>query len=167
MTRALDWLELLLMFILVLVLVAIVSFMSMQVVNRYLFGHPLVWTEEVSRHLMIWLVFLGAALVYRRGTHIGITLLPERLPPTGRMLVQLLAAIILGLFFCLMTIYGWELVERTMQQRTSALRYPMGYAYAALPASGALMILFTIEHIVRIITRRGVGTLPEHRHGGE
>lgn len=164
MTRTLDWLERLLMFMLVLVLVAMVSFISMQVVNRYLFGQPLVWTEEVSRHLMIWLVFLGAALVYRRGAHVSITLLPERLPPTGRMLVQLLTAVILGLFFCLMTIYGWELVERTMPQRTSALRYPMGYAYAALPVSGALMLLFTLEHIVRIVASWRNGTLPERRN---
>jgi TRAP-type C4-dicarboxylate transport system permease small subunit len=65
--------------------------------------------------------------------------------------VQLLAAIILGYFFYLMSIHGWQLVERTMNQRSSALRYPMGYAYAALPVSGAVMFLFNLETILRIV----------------
>jgi C4-dicarboxylate transporter, DctM subunit len=34
-----------------------------------------------------------------------------------------------------------------MGQRSSALRYPMGYAYAALPVGGALLLLYAIENV--------------------
>lgn len=167
MTRTLDWLERILMFGLVLVLVLMVVFIGSQVFTRYVFGQPLDWTEEVSRHLMIWLVFVGGALVYRRGAHISIDLLPNRLPPAGRALVQLLAAIILGYFFYLMTVHGWQLVERTMNQRSSALRYPMGYAYAALPVSGAMMFVFNLEYIARVVRVWRTGeALGEAQEGG-
>ena len=34
---------------------------------RFLTDHSILWVEEVSRYLMIWLTFLGAGLVLRYG----------------------------------------------------------------------------------------------------
>ena len=51
---------------------------------RFLTDHSILWVEEVSRYLMIWLTFLGAGIVLRYGAHIGIDTLQERVPRAAR-----------------------------------------------------------------------------------
>lgn len=128
---------------------AMVVTTASQVASRYLLNISLVWTEELGRHLMIWMVFLASTVIYRRGQHIKIDLLGERLPRRARLLLGLLVTLVLAYFFYLMVQYGWELTTRTMNQRSSAMRYPMGYAYASLPVGGVLLLLYSLESAVR------------------
>jgi TRAP-type transport system small permease protein len=146
-TRALDALEYLLSGIVIALLAAMVILIGSQVAARYLVGMPLYWSEELARHLMIWLFFLGAVIALRRGAHLSIDLLPESLPPPAALVMRGLVLVILGTFLAMMTWFGWDLAQRTMVQRASALHYPMGYVYAALPVSGFLMLLVTLERL--------------------
>ena len=132
-----------------LLLVGMVFTTGAQVVSRYLLDLPLVWTEETGRHLMIWMVFLSSTVVYRRRQHIAIDLIGGRLGPRGRAVASIVVTLLLAFFFFLMVRYGWELTTKTMNQRSSALRYPMGYAYAALPVGGALLLLYAVENLWR------------------
>jgi TRAP-type transport system small permease protein len=131
-----------------LLLCAMVFTTGAQVASRYLLDLPLIWTEETGRHLMIWMVFLASTVVYRRGQHIAIDLFGGHLGPRGRAILGIVITLLLAFFFFLMIRYGWELTTRTMNQRSSALRYPMGYAYAALPVGGVLLLLYAVENLV-------------------
>jgi TRAP-type transport system small permease protein len=162
MTAVMTLLERTTVAVALLLLVAMVFTTGAQVASRYVLNLPLVWTEETGRHLMIWMVFLSSTVVYRRRQHIAIDLIGNRLGPRGRAAASIFVTLVLALFFGLMVRYGWELTARTMGQRSSALRYPMGYAYAALPVGGALLLLYAIENVVRnlrLFFRRG----PRHR----
>jgi len=44
----------------------------LQVVSRYLLDNSLTWTEELSRYLFAWIIFLGAALGLRDQSHIKV-----------------------------------------------------------------------------------------------
>jgi hypothetical protein len=87
-------------------LAVMVAAIGSQVVARYVFNQALYWTEELGRHLMIWMVFLAAVLCLRKGYHLSITLLAQRLRPRSRALLQLAAAVVMGVFFLLMVVYG-------------------------------------------------------------
>ena len=58
----------------------LVTIVTCEVVLRYLFGHSLIFTDELSRYLMVWIVFLGSALAIRDEAHIRINILSRRLP---------------------------------------------------------------------------------------
>jgi TRAP-type C4-dicarboxylate transport system permease small subunit len=62
----------------------IVTIVTSEVVLRYVFKHSLIFTEELSRYLMVWIVFLGSALAIRDEAHIRINILVKRLNPTLR-----------------------------------------------------------------------------------
>ena len=47
---------------------------------RYLTDQSIEWAEEVARHLMIWLTFIGAGPVLRYGGHIAVDNLQDGLP---------------------------------------------------------------------------------------
>ncbi|MBI3146088.1 MAG: TRAP transporter small permease, partial [Pseudogulbenkiania sp.] len=54
------------------------------VVLRYGFGSGIAASEEIVRHLFVWVTFLGAILGVIEGTHIGVDSLINALPETGR-----------------------------------------------------------------------------------
>lgn len=149
MQKLLAGVERLTLGVTVLLLGAMVITTGLQVISRYVFKTPLVWTEETGRHLMVWMVFLGTSVIYRRGQHISIDLLADALRPRGKAILGLITALVSAVFFFIILTNGWELLGRTMVQKSSALRYPMAYAYAALPVSGALMLVYSLEKAVR------------------
>lgn len=149
MTRAMDWLEALIRWTVVLMLAVMVASIGSQVFARYLFHQSLYWTEELGRHVMVWMIFLASVICVRRGHHLSITLLKERVKPHKQALMQLVGAVILAYFFYMMVVHGWSLTQKTMVQRSSALHYPMGYVYAALPVSGLLMFIVNLEVLIR------------------
>ena len=100
---------------------------------------------------MVWMVFLACVLCLRKGYHLSITLVEERLKPENRVILKILAGVILAFFFYWMFVHGWTLTQKTMVQRSSAIHYPMGYVYAALPVSGLLMFIMNIELIIKSV----------------
>ena len=54
------------------------------VVLRYVFNTGLTLSEELSRWLFVWLVFLGAVLAMHQHGHLGVDVLVRRLPPPLR-----------------------------------------------------------------------------------
>ena len=42
-----------------------------QIVLRYVFNAPLVWTDEAASYLFVWVAFLGWAMATRKRVHIG------------------------------------------------------------------------------------------------
>jgi len=149
MTRSMDMLEATIRWTVVLLLAVMVAAIGSQVFARYLFHQSLYWTEELGRHVMVWMIFLASVICVRRGHHLSITLLKERLKPEKQALMQLIGAIILAYFFYMMIVHGWTLTQKTMVQRSSAIHYPMGYVYAALPVSGLLMFIVNLEVMIK------------------
>jgi TRAP-type C4-dicarboxylate transport system permease small subunit len=69
--------------ILILLLAAMSIIIFTNVTLRYTTNESLEWAEEVARHMMIWLTFLGAGPVLRYGGHIAVENLQDALPRWG------------------------------------------------------------------------------------
>ena len=149
MTRYLDMLEVTIRWTVVFLLIIMVAAIGSQVFARYIFHQSLYWTEELGRHVMIWMIFLASVLCVRRGLHLSITLLQQRLKPEKQLALQIIGSVVLAVFFYWMAVHGGTLAQKTMVQRSSAIHYPMGLVYAALPVSGLLMFIVNLEIMVK------------------
>ncbi|MCD6252875.1 MAG: TRAP transporter small permease [Thermotogae bacterium] len=154
MKKISDFLEKGINWILFLLLSAMVCFIFTQVFSRFVLNRPLSWTEELSRHLMIWMAFLAASVGYRRGVHLSINLVEERLKGWSKRIYQLLLTIPAVVFLGYMTFYGFKLVEKTSVQVASALQYKMSYVYLSIPVSALLMLFFSAEKFLQIISSK-------------
>ncbi|MGY6632160.1 MAG: TRAP transporter small permease [Alkalilacustris sp.] len=140
-------------------LCAMVALIATQITTRYAIGSTLPWTEEVARHLMIWMLFLGIAPAYRRGAHLGLDLWPARMGERGRAVAGTLVLLLVAGFAVAMLRHGLDLSSRTMRQRASGLGYPMGYVYAAVPVGGALLLVHIASTLPDVL-RRALGREP-------
>jgi C4-dicarboxylate transporter DctQ subunit len=101
----------------------------------------LTWTEELARYLMVWTVFIGAAIGAKLGAHVGVEAFINILPPRFTRSCLLLGGIISALFSLFVVWYGLEVVQRITDagQVSPALEIPMYYVYAILPVGALLM----------------------------
>lgn len=125
--------------ILGLALMAVV--VGWNVAGRYLGTGSLPWADEVARYTMIWLTFLGSGLALREGAHVAISNAQEALPGPAAYALRAAILLILFGFFAFMIWVGIDYMNRMAVQRSAALRLPMKWVYAAMPAGFALMIV--------------------------
>ncbi len=128
--------------------VAMTVLVLVQVVLRYVFSVPLVWVEEMTVFLMIWMAFMGAALGVRRGSHIAMTILVDRLPARAARAL-FVASTIAIIAFC--TVVAWQGVRLALSvagQRSAALGLPMTVPYLIVPLGALLIILLACANIV-------------------
>src|SRR5688500_2981547 len=105
----------------------------LQFFTRYVLNDSLAWTEEIARYGLMWVVFIGGAMVTRRKSHIAVELLSNVMKP-GRLRASLLAFvdfIKLG-FLILLASISWTITERMHQQRMTVFDLPMSYVYGGV-----------------------------------
>jgi len=105
--------------------------------------------------LFMWLALIGGAYTFGQARHLAIDIVPMMLPQRARQLLNVVVILLIAGFAILVMIQGgWSLTSRTLAsgQITPTLRLPMGYVYAAIPFSGA-MILFYCGYFLRNLWR--------------
>ena len=124
-----------------LLLLTMVALVFIQIVSRVVISSSFPWTEEIARFMMIWITFLGAAVAFQYGAHIGVEAFVERLSAKVRSFFIVIAMLICLSFFILLIVYGYQLANGAFVQTSPALQIPMGYIYYIIPISGVLMCL--------------------------
>ena len=122
-------------------LVATVVIALIQVFYRYVLNDSLAWPEEVARWAFVWLVFLGMAMVARRGGHIIIDLLPRALGARALSYHALFVRIVVTAVAMMLLVFGIDMVVRSSYV-SPAMVWPLTYLYLAIPTSAVLTLLF-------------------------
>ena len=60
-------------------LVGAVLIVSLEICMRYFFRRPQVWTVEVCEYILFILAFLGAPWLLKKGGHVSVDIVVERL----------------------------------------------------------------------------------------
>jgi TRAP-type C4-dicarboxylate transport system permease small subunit len=126
-----------------LIVIAILAAMAVivfaNVVLRFATDTSILWAEELSRYLMVWLTFLGAGLVLRYGGHIGIDTLQTALPRHAAA-IRVAIVVLLAGFFVVMLCLSLRYSMLTWAQTTPIMQIPIGAVYLAMPIGFALML---------------------------
>lgn len=127
-------------------LAALVLVLAAQIFFRYVLHIGLSWSEEISRFVFVWFVYISASLAAQRGSHIRVTLFARLLPVPDRF-VFLLADLVWVVFNAFVVAAGVMLVTRTLKYPvySTSLFIPLAYIYLVIPLAHALMILRILE----------------------
>lgn len=138
MGRAVKLAEAILTWVVGAIFVAMLSLIFLQVLNRFILGWPLFWTEEVVRMLLVWAVMMAVPLVTLRHAEIAVELGSMDLPGRRR-LVDLCSVA----FCAVLAWYGTEFFFRNLPAVSPTLGLSRGWFVAAIPLGAALTILAT------------------------
>lgn len=126
------------------IVIIMLSVMSVVVFAQVLFRivHlSIPWSEELSKYLLIWSTFLGAAICIRKGSLVGLEFLKNSMSEEKQKILQT----ILNLIVCVMLLFlinvGFWAVRRVWFQITPVLKLSMGLMYAAIPIGSVFMLI--------------------------
>jgi TRAP-type C4-dicarboxylate transport system permease small subunit len=145
--RLLDPLEMVLMIICGITLFGFSLSVLADIFTRSI-GHPWLWLQEVTSTLFIYGIFIGAAVATRRNDHLYLTAFADAMHGRQRLIIELaIRLIVLAVALCLVY-YGYINYLRGFGSFRLPSNTPIASLYAAIPLSGALIALFTVEQIV-------------------
>jgi TRAP-type C4-dicarboxylate transport system permease small subunit len=129
----------------IFIMMAVMStLVFVNVVARYAFNFSIIWAEEVSQYLMIWIAYLGAGLALREGRHVALEILHDRLSaPVSRTVRIVVGGLVLA-FLGAVTIFGFQFALFVWNQETPVLNISLGIPTLAIPIG---TLLFAV-HLV-------------------
>ena len=132
---------------LVALALAMIVLVFVQVVLRYLTDFSFYGSEELSRFIFIWFIFLSAALGLDRGIHFAVDAMLGYMPQGVRRALEIASHLIVLAVLTVLMLRGFDMSVRNWRQLSSAMQVPLTFANAAVPVSCALMVLITLRNL--------------------
>jgi TRAP-type C4-dicarboxylate transport system permease small subunit len=127
--------------LLIVLLLAMACIVFANVVLRYTTGESLVWGEEISRQLMVWVTFLGAGMVLRFGGHVAVDSLHASAQPPLARAIRAVIVVGIGIFCLVMAYFSSLYVWATRFQTTAATEISISWIYLAMPVGFVLLFV--------------------------
>jgi TRAP-type C4-dicarboxylate transport system permease small subunit len=146
--KLLDWIYRGLQWLLTFLIGILILPVTLQIVSRFTDLFPnYIWTEEMSRFCLIWIIMIGASVAVRDGTHFDVDVLPAPKTAAGlafsRMVVHF-AMILVALIFLA---FGWRFTEFGYQQSSELTGLNMSVIHIAWPIAGFTWLVFLGEKL--------------------
>ena len=139
MRKYIDWLYRGLQVVLTFLIAILIFPVTMQILARFTELIPnYIWTEEMARMCLIWIIMLGASVAVRDGTHFDVDVLPH---PKSRMVVHGVIFLVALIFLA----FGWRFTQFGFDQSSELTGINMATIHVAWPFAGLTWVIFTLE----------------------
>lgn len=127
-----------------LLLLVVTVLVCAQVLVRYALGGSLVWSEELTRLLFVWMVLVAAVSAPRMQVDFIVELLPPRLRALQRLLVELL---VIGLTVVLIQ-GAWGMMDLRQFDNYITLGISVRWLYLSLFLAGIAWLIRSIAIVI-------------------
>ena len=118
-----------------------------QVFGRFILQSSPSWSEQAALVLMIWYVFLAAGAGVWERFHIRIEILEQRLAAGSRKRLRIAIHALIAAMGLILLVFGVQLVWLVSEHVIPSLGISRAFAYLPIPATGALITLFSLGRI--------------------
>jgi TRAP-type C4-dicarboxylate transport system permease small subunit len=132
-------------------LILIVAVVFYQVFGRYVLNASPTWAESLALVLVLYVTLIAAAVGVRDAGHIGMESLLVLASDQVRDRIELLIHILVLIFGVAMVYNGWVLGLSVASYKIPNLNLPEIVRYVPLMVSGAMIALFSLEHIIALL----------------
>ena len=127
----------------------LVSVTFLQVFCRFVIKVPGSWSEEGARICFVWRILMGAALGVKEQSHLSLEILTSFVPEKGQRVMRLVIHVVIILVSLVILVSGTSYVLRSMGKTTVTMPIPANCVYVAAPISAVLMMIFSVENILK------------------
>lgn len=139
--------------ILLVIGTAICIILFAQVVFRYA-GASLGWSEEVSRHLLVAITFLGGTVAYKRASFIGLRGFGHRLGPAVQQAIVVGLQVLTLACFGVIAWFGAAYTLKAAEHTSSSLQIPMSIPFAVIPVAAVVFVVHVLADMARALERK-------------
>ena len=135
--------------IVTMIIMSVIYFM--QVIFRYVLKIPLAWTGEISVLAMLWLAFVGPAVLVKSDGFISVPLLKPK--GKAKEVVSIVLDAVVSLILGLLSYYSLVLALKFKGDILPATELPRAIVYLALFSGALVMLVCFVEKILSTIKR--------------
>ena len=122
---------------------------ALQICSRFFDFIPMyIWTEEVARFCLIWLIMLGATIAVRDGTHFDVDVIPAPKTARGKAVARLIVHGSIFLVALTFAFFGINFTQFGSIQNSEMTGINMATLYVAWPLAGFVWLLFLVEKVL-------------------
>lgn len=133
----------------------LVLLVTWQVITRFVFNDPSVFSEELAKYCFVWLVLFGSAYVFGENGHMSIEFIKDKFPAKLKMGVEVFIELVIVAFAAAVLVKGgYTVTALAWTQLSASLKIPVGYLYAAMPISGMCIIFYCAYNIFIIFQKK-------------
>ena len=121
---------------------------------RYFLGVAWLWEPDFSRLLFIWIVFIGATVLYAAKGHLAVDFFLDRMQQHTRERMHFMIDLMTTIFLVVLVLKGIEVTKVRMRIPFDTWDLPTGYAYIAVPICGAIMVIVTLVRMADYLRER-------------
>jgi len=141
-----DWLYRGLQWLLTFLIAILIVPVTMQIVARFSDLIPnYIWTEEMSRFCLIWIIMIGASVAVRDGTHFDVDVLPQPKTAAGVAASRIVVHVAIFLVALIFLAFGWRFAMFGYDQSSELTGLNMIFIHVAWPFAGFTWVLFLLE----------------------
>ncbi|MBS3977867.1 MAG: TRAP transporter small permease [Syntrophomonadaceae bacterium] len=133
----------------------VVLFVIMQVLIRYVTVHvglSLPWTEEAARYLLIFFVFFGSAVAWRKKEHITITSLVDYFPAKVKLVLEFISCLLILFFLAVAVIGSYQFTFKMMVSPVGAIPWlRVGHLYGMMTLGLTFIGIYQIRWLIYYI----------------
>ena len=115
------------------------------------FGSSPIWTEELTRFAMLYMVAFGAGLSLRSGDLVNVDVVCEAVPRNWPWRLRLLSAFITAALCGYLLAPAWKYVSIGAMQTSPAMTLRMDFVHFSVFGLLATLFLFSVFRIYRMI----------------
>ena len=133
----------------ILMLILLLS-VFLQIVGRYIpFIPRYLWTEEVARFSLIWIILLGSMIGVRENRHFFVDLLPRGMTNQTKKYIRLFFYLCMYFISFVFIIFGHRFFLMGYIQNSELTGMNLSIIYISVPISGFSWIVFLSENIYK------------------
>ena len=126
-------------------------------IARFVFNNSLAFSDEISTYLFVLMSFMGTAIAARRGAHLGLSIITDRVSPKARTIIGIIMYAISAFFCLLIVIFGVQMVISQYQlgQQSAAMQWPEWIYGSFVPIGAAFATWAFLQGIFDMVKKLG------------
>jgi TRAP-type C4-dicarboxylate transport system permease small subunit len=134
-----------------ILLLLMVTIAFINVVSRFTFKFSISYIEELEVYLYVWLVMLGSAIAFKRWSHLCVSLVVDKMPPSLRKYIKIFVTLLsIGFFSVIFKSSITQIQDEIlMQVTTTSMGVPKWWYTLGLPIGSGLIIIRLLQRLFK------------------
>jgi TRAP-type C4-dicarboxylate transport system permease small subunit len=125
------------------------------VISRYLLHYSISFSQEIVLNSFVWATFLGTAIGFKRGNHVKVTFIIDKMPTKIKRIVKFLGVILSGGLFLLLMICSIDQIVYEIDLRTTSdsLNIPVYWYTLGVPIFSLLIMFRIVQAFIKSLSK--------------
>lgn len=132
-------------------LAIMIALVFLNVVLRFFFNSGLVWSEELSRYVFVFVIYIGAIVAMRENAHLGVDTFIKNTPEKLKWLLYIIGRLIIITVMAILFKGTLAMVIQSSTAKAAATGLPLSAVYGIGLVTASAIILIALLNILDVV----------------